>query len=416
MSRILDVYLHEQLVGKLGQDKSGHLEFQYTEAYASSKESPLISLSMPVRLETYEDQRVRAFFSGLLPDDIIRHRLARYLGISEKNPFALLEAIGGECAGALSLYPEGELPPSPSIGDIEKLDDKQLREILDLLKRRPLMAGGDNVRLSLAGAQDKIAVILVDNSIGLVRGTTPTSHILKPLIEGVKDSVHNEFFCLTLAKLVKIDVPHAEIHWLGDIPYFLVERYDRRFDLNKETKRLHQEDFCQALGIMPELRYEREGGPSIAQSLTLLQENSLQPAVDRLAFIQRLIFNYLIGNSDAHGKNFSLLYTDRQLILAPAYDLLSTTIYPDLSPKMAMKIGGQYEPNMVLLRHWHRLIPDTAAARRALTKDLMKVSKDCLEQAYTLKTTLKEKGIYSTIFDEICEVIKKRSEHIHEQF
>ncbi|MBX9805418.1 MAG: type II toxin-antitoxin system HipA family toxin [Alphaproteobacteria bacterium] len=415
MTRILDVYLHEQLVGKLIQDNSGRLQFQYEENYVSDKNSMPISLSMPVRSEQYEEIKVRAFFSGLLPDDIARHRLARYLGVSEKNPFSLLEAIGGECAGALALYPEGELPPPPKNGDIEKLDNKQLKEILNLLKRRPLMAGEDNVRLSLAGAQDKLAISLVDDCIALVRGTTPTTHILKPLIEEVKDSVYNELFCLSLAALLEIETPRAEIRWLDDTPYFLVERYDRQIDSNNKIVRIHQEDFCQVLGVLPELKYEREGGPSVTQSLELLQNHSLQPAADRLAFIQRLIFNYLIGNSDAHGKNNSILFTNRLPRLAPAYDLLSTIIYPNLSNKMAMKIGGKYDPEVVLLRHWQRIVPDTTVAKRALNKDLMKISKDCLEQAHTLKAALKEQGTYSIIFDDICQVIKKRSDHILRQ-
>jgi serine/threonine-protein kinase HipA len=412
MNRILDVYLHERFVGKLIQDKSGTLKFQYDKDYVSSKTPTPFSISMPIQRDIYEGPNVRAFFSGLLPDDIARHKLAQYLGVSEKNPFALLEVIGGECAGALALYHEDDKPPAQKIEDIEKLDDIQLQEILNLLKRRPLMAGGDNIRLSLAGAQDKLAVRLVDDSIALVKGTTPTTHILKPVIEDIKDSVHNELFCLHLAKLLKIDTPKAEIRWLGSTPYFLVERYDRKLDANKEIKRLHQEDFCQALGILPEFKYEREGGPSIARSLSLLQQHSLTPVGDCLAFIHRLIFNYLIGNSDAHGKNFSVLYLDGHPVLAPAYDLLSTTIYPNLSPKMAMKIGEQYDPEFVSLRHWHRVIPDTATSKKALNNDLTRMARDCLEQASILATTLKEQGIFSTVFDDICKVIKKRSSQI----
>lgn len=407
-NQILDVYLHEKFVGKLKQEHSGLLQFQYDDAYLASS-ALAISLSLPLQQVPHEGQKVRAFFSGLLPDDIARHRLARYLGVSEKNSFALLEAIGGECAGALALYPEGEAPPLPKTDDVEKLDDKTLGEILDLLKQRPLMAGDDNVRLSLAGAQDKIAVSVVDDSIALVKGATPTSHILKPMIEDIKDSVQNELFCLRLAALLKIETPHADIRWVGGTPYYLIERYDRQLTVTGELKRLHQEDFCQALGILPEFKYEREGGPTIAQSLTLLQDYSGRPARDRLAFLQRIIFNYLIGNSDAHGKNFSLLYTAQEPILAPAYDLLCTVIYPQLSTKMAMKIGGQYDPMAVLLRYWHRLVPDTAAAKKAFTKELVKMSKECLEQAEVLKENFHKQGITSPVFEEIGVIIKTRA-------
>lgn len=410
MSRILDVYLHDVFAGQLIQNDSGGLSFTYDVNYVNGNYAPL-SLSLPLRKETFEGDVVRAFFSGLLPDDIVRHRLARYLGVSEKNPFSLLEAIGGECAGALSLYPQEKTPPATSQDDVEILDDKKLQEILDLLKRRPLLAGDDGLRLSLAGAQDKIAVGLRDNKIALIRGTTPTTHILKPMIDDIKDSVHNELFCMRLAKLVSINVPSAQIRHVNDTPYFLVERYDRVHD-NGTIKRLHQEDFCQALGIMPDVKYEREGGPSFARCQDVLRDASAKPAADQIALLERFIFNYLIGNADAHGKNFSLLYKGNKPELAPAYDLLSTAVYPDLSAKMAMKIGGKYKPDDVFLRHWHKLVPDTAAARKNLEKQIETMAVNCRDKAHDLIEMLETDNIRSSIFHDICEVINKRANHI----
>ncbi len=413
MSRILDVYLHEIFAGQLIQNDYGGLSFAYDESYVNKDHAPL-SLSLPLQAEIFEGDVVRAFFSGLLPDDIVRHRLARYLGVSEKNPFSLLEAIGGECAGALSLYPQGQTPPETSQDDAEILDDKKLQEILDLLKRRPLLAGDDGLRLSLAGAQDKIAVGLHDDKIALIRGISPTTHILKPVIGDIKDSVHNELFCMRLAQMVGINVPEAEIRFVNNRPYFLVERYDRIHD-DSVVKRLHQEDFCQAMGIMPDIKYEREGGPNFAQCQDILRESSAKPAADQIALLERLIFNYLIGNADAHGKNFSLLYRSNKPELAPAYDLLSTAVYPDLSAKMAMKIGGKYKPDDVFLRHWYKLVPDTAAARKNLEKQLIDMSKNCKDKAAQLKADLKAQKITSGVFDDICAVIDKRTKHIEDQ-
>jgi len=411
MQRILDIYFHDIFTGKLIQNKENNLCFQYNDAYIKRGAAPAISLSMPVQPALYEDNRVKSYFSGLLPEAISRHRLAKYLGISEKNSFALLEAIGGECAGALSLYPEGKKPAPPSEDDLEKLDNQKLREILDLLKRRPLLAGTDNLRLSLAGAQDKIAVGKVDGQLTLITGTTPTSHILKPVIENVKDSVHNEIFCMHLAQIMGIDAPETEIYWLEETPYFLIERYDRVKNDDRIT-RLHQEDFCQAMGIMPEFKYQREGGPGVAQCIELLQKYSLQPAADHHAFLQRLIFNYLIGNADAHSKNVSLLYKANLPVLAPAYDLLCTAVYPEVSLKMAMKIGRKYNPDHVCLRHWHEMVANTKTARKSLERDLKKISQLCLHKALELKSNLRLVGIYSSIFEDICNIIKKRSEHI----
>lgn len=412
MSRILDVYFHGVIAGKLMQDRSGILSFNYVKEYVDNLNSNSISVSMPLGYNPYEGNVPKAFFSGLLPDDIVRNRLARHLGLSEKNSFALLEAVGGECAGALAFYQEGDKPPELKNEDVEELDEQQLKEILDLLKRRPLMAGGDNIRLSLAGAQDKIAVGLINNNIALVSGSTPTTHILKPLIEGINDSVHNEIFCMRLAKLMKINVPNVEIRCSKNSPYFLIERYDRVRDQNGNIKRLHQEDFCQALGVSPELKYQREGGPDVQQCLNLLQNYTYQPATDRIAFIRRLIFNYLVGNSDAHGKNYSLLYKNNIPSLSPAYDLFCTAVYPELSSKMAMKIGGEYEPEMIFLRHWYQIVPDSRSAKNTLEKDLNRMAADCLENAHILRESLNNEGIKSSIFASICKVIKKRASQI----
>lgn len=412
MSKTLDVYLCGQLAGKLFQNISGVLSFSYASEYVETGQMSL-SLSMPLRKESYERDTVRAFFSGLLPDDLVRHRLARYLGVSEKNPFALLEAIGGECAGALSLYPEGQKPPKETWEDAEILDEQRLKSILDLLRRRPLLAGDDGLRLSLAGAQDKIAVGLQDGKITLVKGATPTTHILKPVIAEIESSAHNELFCMRLAALVGLEVPHTEIRFIENMPYFLVERYDRiKAKGDGGIERLHQEDFCQAMGIMPDIKYEREGGPSYVQCQALLKSYSTTPAADQISFLNRIIFNYLIGNADAHGKNFSLLYKNKKPQLAPAYDLLSTAVYPELSANMAMKIGKKYSPNDVFMRHWHTLVPDTKTAQRGLEKQLYSLSEKCIQKAQELKLTLKNEGIEHTIFEEIIQIIHNRATRI----
>lgn len=411
MSRTLDVYLHNKFAGKLIQNDAGALSLSYDTDYIK-EERPAVSLSLPLQGEPLEGDAVRAFFSGILPDDIIRHRLAKYLGVSEKNPFALLEAIGGECAGALSLYPEGDVPPIEKKEDVRILDDHDLGEILELLKRRPMLAGDDGLRLSLAGAQDKIAVGIRGGKITIISGTSPTTHILKPVIADIKDSVHNELFCMRLAQKMGIRTPNTEIRWLGETPYFLVERYDRVKNKAGHITRLHQEDFCQASGIMPDVKYEREGGPNIAQCQEIIIRSSARPAVDLLDLVNRIIFNYLIGNADAHGKNFSLLYSGDKPVLAPAYDLLCTAAYKDISRKMAMKIGGKYLPEHVFIRHWYKLVPDTVAAKRNLEKQLVKMANNCLKEALKLKVGLEAEGIESSIFGDICDIISKRAAHI----
>ncbi|WP_246668534.1 HipA domain-containing protein [Bartonella refiksaydamii] len=249
----------------------------------------------------------------------------------------MLEVVGGDCAGALALYPHGQVPNLPT-DDIETLDDVQLKEILECIKHRPMLAGDGGYRLSLAGAQDKLAVGFKDNHVQLIKGGAPATHILKPLIEHINDSTHNELFCMKLAKLIGINEPEVHLHFVNNTPYYLIARYDRQTASDGTVLRIHQEDFCQALSIAPEFKYECEGGPGIAACQTIIFQHTLRPAVDQLNFLNIVIFNYLIGNADAHGKNFSLLYQQKKPELAPAYDLLSMAIYPDLSQNMAMKI------------------------------------------------------------------------------
>lgn len=412
MSRMLDVYLHNKLAGHLEQSDSGDLTFTYDAGYLNSA-SYGISLSLPLQAESFTGSKVKAFFSGLLPDENQRDRLAKYLGLSENNAFALLEAVGGDCAGALALYPHGD-KPSADVDAPEVLDDARLKEVLVLIKRRPMLAGDDGYRLSLAGAHDKLAVGYKNGHVMLIKGGAPTTHILKPIIEHVKDSTHNELFCMKLAHMVGIDTPHAALHFVGDKPYYLVERYDRLKDNDGKVLRIHQEDFCQALGIAPEIKYEREGGPNIAKCLEVIALSGARPAADQIKLLNIVLFNYLIGNADAHGKNFSLLYRDGKPELAPAYDILSTAIYPNLAGKMAMKIGGQYKPEDVYLRHFHKLGADTKAAQSVMKRQIKTMTKKMLEAAPRLKTSLAEERLVSDVFDDIIAVIKDRAQRLSE--
>ena len=408
--RILDVYLKDEYAGPLKQNQNGTLTFNYDEGYLSKAQRG-ISISLPLQSKAFEGPVVTAFFSGLLPEESVRDRLASYLGLSKKNSFALLEVVGGDCAGALALYPQGE-KPSPSTKDNnETLNNAQLQKILELIKQRPMLAGDKGYRLSLAGAQNKLAVGFKNNHVVLIK-EGPTTHILKPLIDQFPNSTHNELFCMRLASQVGLDVPETHLHYVGNTPYYLVKRYDRYNHPDGTVERIHQEDFCQALGIAPEVKYEREGGLSLNKCQEVITAHTAHPAVDQIKFLNIVIFNYLIGNAHAHGKNFSLLYRKAKPELAPAYDLLSTAIYSEISKKMAMKIGGKYHPEDVYLRHWHLLISDTQVARSAFNKQLKSITEKVQDSVSPLKEQLKYETITSPAFDEICSIIHKRTKRI----
>ncbi|MCY4099382.1 MAG: type II toxin-antitoxin system HipA family toxin [Rhodobacteraceae bacterium] len=422
MNQSLDVYLNHDFVGILSRDESGVLEISYSDNYYKIGKFG-ISLSLPLSARfsnafsdgffkgKYRGTRVEAFFSGLLPDEGIRKKLARNLGVSEYNSYSLLEAVGGDCAGALSLFPRGIKPkPQDAKVYVEFLDDDKLLRILKKIKKRPLLAGDNGYRLSLAGAQNKLAVGYLDGRVVLVKGGAPTTHILKPMITKFNDIVHNELFCMKLAKLMDLDVPEVSLHFVRDKPYYLVERYDRDIDNNGIVTRIHQEDFCQALGILPSSKYQFEGGPDISSSVDLIRQNFASPAKDQIKFLNLIIFNYLIGNSDAHGKNFSLLYVGTKPELAPAYDLISTVIYPEIDVKMAMSIGEEFRPEKISIRHFQKLVPNTKTAQTVLENQVKSMSERIVNTARALKSDLKSEGITSQVFAEIIKIIQLRVE------
>lgn len=411
MTRYLDVYFKNTKAGVLGQDSDGTLAFVYDTNYLQFGGSA-ISFSMPLREEHYSDQVVRPFFSGLLPDEGARQRLAGALGLSPGNAFGLLEVIGGECAGALSLYRSGETTAAADEDGVEVLTSERLAELIGKLRGRPLLGGEEGVRLSLAGAQDKLAVVVQGDAIGLAKGGRPTTHILKPVIEGLEGTVENELFCLRLAGRLNLPVPAVGMRWSGETAFLLIERYDRTRAPHGQIDRLHQEDFCQALSIPPELKYEEEGGPGAQRSIDLINRACGRPAADRLRFIRMLLLHYLVGNADAHGKNYALLYQTNTPDLAPLYDVVCTAAYPRLSKKLAMNIGGRGVPDTIHLKHWLSLVSDTKAAQRLLINDIASLAGNIEREADGLLLELSDAGIQHPILKAVRGVIATRAAHL----
>jgi serine/threonine-protein kinase HipA len=382
VARRLRVFLEETYVGSFAQDESGQESFQYDPAWLGSEHARPLSLSLPLRVEPFEDRQTRAFFGGLLPDDELRRRLGQYLGVSPQNEFALLAEVGRECAGAISILPEGEGDPLATSGSLRVLDDNELLAVLEELPRRPLYVG-DELRLSLAGAQDKIAVQLVEDQVALPLGGRPSTHILKTPIADYQETVQNEFFCMRLASRLGLSVPHVFLRQVGETPLLLVERYDRTVQADGQVRRVHQEDACQALGIPPSLKYQSEGGPSLERLFGLLAVHALRPAVDRLSLLRWAVFNYLIGNADAHGKNVSFLHGGRGIELAPFYDLMCTLVYPRLSVKMAMRIGSKYRFDQVRRQHWEDMARAAGLAPAQVAREVSEMGQKIGTEART---------------------------------
>lgn len=382
MTRTLSVWWDGSIVGALQVNEHGEMRFAYSPEWLGDPTRPAISFSLPKRAEPFRQRECRPFFAGLLPEESQRDAIAGALGISKRNDFAFLEALGGDVAGALSLWPEGEAPPvvDPG-GEARALTDAELVGILDTLPTRPLLAGRDGLRLSLAGAQSKLPVVLVGGRVALPAPGQPTTHILKPPIARFPHTTENEALVMTLAAAIGLPVAPVAARRVAGRPYLLIARYDRSFDESDRARRLHQEDFCQALGIPPERKYAAEGGPAFKACFDLVRRATTVPAVAVLALLDAAIFNLIVGNADAHGKNFSLLYQAGGVTLAPFYDLLATVAYPDLSAKLAMRIAKRATLEEISSTTWPEFAADVGLGAPFVRRRVVELAEAVIAQA-----------------------------------
>ncbi len=344
---MLEVYLFDSRVGVLTADR-GHLEFTYAESVIADRDFPPLSVRLPKRSEPYGDAEARPFFENLLPEAEFRRFIATTLRISERNTAGLLGAIAGECAGAVSLWPQKT--PRPTRTSYADLEEEDLRDLLAIPDDSRLAEAQREGRLSLAGAQSKLALRRSSNCWQLPKHGSPSTHILKRTRVNVPYLVENEFFCMRLAAMAGLPVPEVEYLDIG-IPLLVVRRFDR-VEAGDVIERVHQEDLCQATGTVPADKYEVDGGPGLAACAQVIRDHSALPIADVPLFVRWVAFNYLVGNEDAHGKNVALLYTAEGVRLAPFYDLVSSIVYKGLSRKAAMNIGGERRYAYVEKRHW----------------------------------------------------------------
>lgn len=297
---------------------------------------PLLCLSLPLRDEPYPQGVVRAFLDGLLPEGAARRTVARDFGVRENDTFGLIQALGRDSAGALVIQPvDDPAPAQPTTRTAEPLSDEDIADLVANLRSAPLGAGG-RVRISLAGVQEKLLLTrMPDGAWGRPVDNTPSTHILKPEIAAFPNAVENEAFCMRVAQHLGLDVAPVETTDVLRRKLIVIERYDRVVHDDGSVERLHQEDFCQAAGMPPDRKYEEDGGPSLRRIAGIVQAVASRESVETL--LRAVTLNVLIGNGDAHAKNFSLLHEGSGgLRLAPLYDLMSTLWYGD--DRLAMYI------------------------------------------------------------------------------
>lgn len=410
MTRTLDIWWAGRLVGQLTQDRHGELGFAYAPEWLSDEAAQPLSASLPKRAEPFSRRECRPFFGGLLPEESQRDAAAQALGVSRANDFALLDRLGGDVAGALQLLPPGEAPTPPALDQRPNpLDDAGLIRVLDALPVRPLLAGEEGLRLSLAGAQSKVPVVLVEGAVALPAPGQPTTHILKPPISRFAATTENEAFVMRLAAAIGLDVAPVEARTVQDRTFLLVQRYDRARD-NGFVRRIHQEDFCQALGVPPETKYASEGGPTFKDCFALLRRLAARPAVDVLKLLDAVIFNVIAGNADAHGKNFSILHGDEGPRLAPLYDLLATVAHPDLSPKFAMKIGKRATLAELDAKGWAAFAADAGIGLPLVRRRVAEISKGAIARTGEVTAELVRPGFDRAAIESLAAMVRERAE------
>ncbi len=403
MKNKLNVFVNQLKAGELWLDQQRRFCFEYDKSWINSPESHRLSVSLPLREDPYLADDSYSYFTNLLPEGKILNVISRKLQIPVSNQFELLKAIGGDCAGAVSLFEDGDLPPKPTAYSYKVLTDDHLMKIIEELSENPFMADKKGIRLSLAGAQEKLPVSLKDNKIRISMNGAPSSHILKTPIKDLHGTVENETFCMMLAKRMGLTVPDVRLIKINETPLYIIDRYDRKTE-NGQISRLIQEDFCQALNVNPQLKYT----PALEACFSLIRNESAVQIKDTKRFLQLVIFNGLIGNCDAHAKNISLIHGGNGTTLAPFYDLLSTYVYP-YAKKMAMKIGGGRHFQLLTPKHFERFSQNTQIKYKVVKETILTMA-DKIEYEAN-KTTQEFCDMYgqNPVLKEIFDVIKNAS-------
>ncbi len=354
----LNIFMNSRLVGQLMRESTGAVSFVYERSWLQWENTLPVSLGLALREDRYVGEPVIAVFENLLPDnEQIRLRVAQKVGAHGTDAYNLLSAIGRDCVGALQFLPDGEEPQPLDRLDGKELSDTQVAAILKDLSMTPLGIRRENgFRISIAGAQEKTALLFCNGCWIEPTGTTPTTHIIKPQIgrlpNGVdlRNSVENEYLCLKFMNNFGLRVAKAEIVTFDDQKALVIERFDRHWTKDRRLLRLHQEDCCQTLLVPPTRKYQNDGGPGIVEIMNMLQ-GSDEPTQDRLNFFKTTILFWLMGATDGHAKNFSVRLLPRgRFRMTPLYDIL--TVQPMVDAQQIKRKDFRLDMRMGLSNHY----------------------------------------------------------------
>lgn len=419
MKETLEAIYDGHHVGTLSYTKN-RVTFVYSKGWQENPSAFPVSLSMPLVADEYSDAVVRPYISGLLPDDPeVLKRWGRRFHVSPQNPFRLLANVGEECAGAIQFVPPESLSEwlsdSPPQGNDWLSDTELVERIAGLIAdHSEARRHGDDGHFSLPGAQAKTGLYLdrEHNRWGIPRGATPTTHIIKPNTGEFKGFEINEHFCLRLATQLGLPAAESWTERIGTNRVIVVERYDRS-RIDGRLIRVHQEDFCQALAVNPDDKYQKDGGPSACDIFRIIRDYSSAAESDRLTFLRALIYNYLIAGTDGHAKNYGMLISGRgQFRLTPLYDIISILPYKHQPKKLklAMKVGGEYLLWKINRQCWEKAAKEWGFDKGFVVEQILTIAAMLPDAAQAVRDDVVELvGKDSEILDRLCIEISQRA-------
>lgn len=405
-------------VGRVRSDARGRLTFVYDNEWRNAEGAYPLSLSMPLAAEEHGPAAIQAFLWGLLPDnEQVLERWAKKFQVSARNVFALISNVGEDCAGAVQFVTPDRLEALKTGKDdkIEWLDEPELANRLQALREdhAAWRLPRDTGQFSLAGAQPKTALVLKDNKWGIPSGRIPTTHILKPPTGNFDGHAENEHICLQLARELGLPAAETKVMRFENEIAIVVERYDRHASGN-DIIRVHQEDICQAMGILPTKKYQNEGGPTPSDVIELLRTYSTDREADLETFVSALGFNWLIGGSDAHAKNYSLLLASGPHVrLAPLYDIASILPYDHVDQrkvKLAMKVGGEYKLDQIALRQWQKFAREMRADADVVIATLISMAGQIPDLVNDIRARAQKEGLENAVIGRLATVLTKRAQ------
>lgn len=413
-ARSAQVWWQSRCAGTVREDERGIMRFQYADDWLHRDGFP-ISISLPLHRADHEAS-AHSFFAGLLPEGATRQRICRQRGISQSDDMGLLLAIGGDCAGALSILPYDEMPAQERL-PLTALPQDDFEKLISRKGQIQGSAFAMAQRFSLAGAQDKLPVLCKQGQLSLPDTHHPSSHIIK--FETINRVCFAEYMAGQMALGIGLPVVSTSYHTTSfgkkAVPWLKVERYDRMVDSRGELVRLHQEDVLQALGMPVNMKYQSDGGPSIAMIGELLRQHLDRPSIALSQLRDWQIFNFLVGNWDGHAKNLALLYTPGSAAptLAPFYDLVAIEFLNQLTPgsyarDMALFVGSEKNPERITMAQWEEMARQLAIPPKPLLQRVAELAELLPQVAVACREAFAREHGDRALYDKLVGMVRKR--------